>query len=52
MVSAVNVQRCRKRGIYDTGVVNNHICDTGLDILPVHQDATYLVEYRDVFGTG
>ena len=35
-----------------TGVVNNVIYDTGLNILQVHQDTTYLVEYWAVFGTG
>ena len=34
-----------------TGVVNNVIYDTGLNILPVHADTTYLAEYWAVFGT-
>ena len=51
-VGVVDVPRCRKQGICDTGVINNVIYDTGLNILPVQQDTTYLVEYWAVFGTG
>ena len=47
----MNVQRCRKQGICDTGVVNTVICDPGLIILPVHADTTYIVEYWAVLGT-
>ena len=28
-----------------TGVVNNVICDAGLNVLPAHADMAYLVEY-------
>ena len=48
----MNFPRCRKQRICDTGVVSNVICDTGLNILPVHQDATYFIEYWAVFSTG
>ena len=45
VMCAVNVLRCRKYGICDTGVVNirriTH--DTGLIVLLVHQDAAYVV---------
>ena len=42
---AVNVLRCRKYGICDTGVVNKRriMHDTGRIVLLVHQDAAYVV---------
>ena len=48
----MNVPRCRKCGICDNGVVEITIYDTALNILPVHQDTVYLVEYWTVSDTG
>ena len=53
---AVNVPRCRKQGICDTGVVKKAcfrlIYNTGLMVLLVHQDTAYLAHYWAVSFTG
>ena len=42
---------CRENGICNTVIVKKIIYDTGLNILRMHADTAYLVDYWAVYGT-